>query len=327
MSPRLDDETAQQQPGRVTRIISTGKHLLKVAWNRYKKLNIRSKLLLWSLILFYIALGAVILYIGLDRIAQTMYDLAQKISHYQFGWVLLLLLLIIISFPPCIGHTTTVTLCGFAYGMKGFPLAAAGSLIGSALAFIVLRLLFGKRLRKWSAENEKWRALEAVIHAKGLPLIMLIRASPFPPWVYANSLFASIQTVRLWQFVVATTVVFPKVALHTFIGSRLASLSDGETRSHMDTQTKIMNTCLVVGGLLIAIITSWIIYRSMEQHMRHLKGISPTIDELAVEAVEEAGEGAPLLGGGNYSADTLDLDEEEEDTIRAPRSRPLSPEV
>ena len=25
---------------------------------------------------------------------------------------------------------------------------------------------------------------------KGLPLIMLIRASPFPPWVYSNTLFA-----------------------------------------------------------------------------------------------------------------------------------------
>lgn len=82
---------------------------------------------------------------------------------------------------------------------------------------------------------------------------MLIRASPFPPWVYANSLFAvsmlgfrvmfdltitsqSIEAVALWQFVIATTVVFPKVALHVFIGSRLAALSDGDTRRHMDTR-------------------------------------------------------------------------------------------
>lgn len=30
----------------------------------------------------------------------------------------------------------------------------------------------------------------AVQQAKGLPLIMLIRLSPFPPWVYSNTLFA-----------------------------------------------------------------------------------------------------------------------------------------
>ncbi|EEB88373.1 hypothetical protein MPER_13825, partial [Moniliophthora perniciosa FA553] len=50
-------------------------------------------------------------------------------------------------------------------------------------------------------------ALEAVVRAKG----------PFPPWVYANSLFA---------FVVATLFVFPKLLLHVFIGSRMAALSD-----------------------------------------------------------------------------------------------------
>ena len=118
---------------------------------------------------------------GADRIAQTMYDLAQKISHLRFGWSILLaamgtrsapyftgtiklcLSLVVISFPPAIGHTTLTTLCGFAYGMKGFYLAAAGSVIGSALAFIVLRFLFGHRLKKWSRSNEKWQALESVV--------------------------------------------------------------------------------------------------------------------------------------------------------------------
>ena len=155
--------------------------------------------------------------------------------------------------------------------MKGWYIAAPASLIGSALVFVVLRFLFSKRLRRWSSSSEKWQALEEVVvsgidhivgfvltpyfqSAKGLPLIFLIRASPFPPWVYANSLFAvsilgpvtlsvadslygqSIEAVSLWQFMAATTVVFPKLALHVFVGSRLAALSDGETRRQMDTR-------------------------------------------------------------------------------------------
>lgn len=62
-----------------------------------------------------------------------------------------------------ISHTTTVTLCGFAYGMKGFYLALAGSVLGAAVAFVVLRFLFSKRLREWSATNDKWTALETVV--------------------------------------------------------------------------------------------------------------------------------------------------------------------
>ncbi len=70
---------------------------------------------------------------------------------------------VVISFPPAVGHTTLITLSGYAYGMKGFPIAAAGSLFGSAVTFIVLRLVFARRLRKWSESNEKWQALETVI--------------------------------------------------------------------------------------------------------------------------------------------------------------------
>ena len=71
--------------------------------------------------------------------------------------------LVVISFPPCVGHTTLITLCGYAYGMKGFPIAAGGTLFGSAFTFIVLRFLFSRRLQKWSQSNEKWQALETVI--------------------------------------------------------------------------------------------------------------------------------------------------------------------
>ena len=47
--------------------------------------------------------------------------------------------------------------------MKGFFVASAGTLIGSAVAFSVLRWLFSARLRKWVATNEKWQALESVV--------------------------------------------------------------------------------------------------------------------------------------------------------------------
>ena len=46
-------------------------------------------MLIWSIMLFYLALGAFLLWVGADRIAQTMYDFAQRISHLKFGWMIL----------------------------------------------------------------------------------------------------------------------------------------------------------------------------------------------------------------------------------------------
>lgn len=59
----------------------------------------------------------------------------------------------------------------------------------------------------------------------------------------------------------------------------------------------------------------------MQAHIRHLDGMSPEVDELAAEAVESAGEGAPLLG--NYSSDSVD--EESVSTVRPSRARSTSP--
>ena len=123
---------------------------------------------------------AFIIIIGPDVIAQTLYDVARNLAELQFGWLILtgltskhisqftlklslMLSVVITSFPPMIGFTTLATLCGFAYGLKGFAIVGPGAIVGSAIVFVVLRLVFRKRVRRWTSENEKWMALEAVI--------------------------------------------------------------------------------------------------------------------------------------------------------------------
>lgn len=96
---------------------------------------------------------------------------------------------VITSIPPLIGGSTTLTVCGFAYGVNSFLFVAPAACIGAAFAFLTLRYLFRERVRKFTQKQEKWRALEAVIAAKGLPLIILIRLAPLP-WTYSNALFA-----------------------------------------------------------------------------------------------------------------------------------------
>jgi len=122
--------------------------------------------------------------------------------------------------------------------------------------------------------------------------------SPLPPWVYSNILFASIGSVSFWQFMAATCFVFPKLFLHVFIGSRIAALSDGETRGQMDTQTKVINGLLIGGGVVIAFVASWLVYTLIQRHIRRLPGLPEETDELAAEALEDT-EDAPLLTSDN----------------------------
>ncbi|KAH9482932.1 Tlg2-vesicle protein [Psilocybe cubensis] len=279
----------------LARLVAFVKKYASYALNRYRKLHLYGKIFLWLVVFFDLCLLALIIVITPAKIAQVSHDKAILLASTRFGWLALGGLMVCVSFPPLIGHTTLITLCGFAYGMKGFYISSTASVLGSALAFVSLRFLFSNRLQAWSSKNKKWQALEAVVTAKGLPLIILIRISPFPPWVYSNSLFASIQAVKLWQFVVATLFIFPKVFLHTFIGSKLAELSDGEQRDHMDTRTKILDGVFIGVSIVIALFTGWTVYNSVQSHIRHLEGFSPEVDELAAEAIEDYDEEAPLL--------------------------------
>jgi hypothetical protein len=72
---------------------------------------------------------------------------------------------------------------------------------------------------------------------------------------------------------VATICSFPRYLLYVFIGARMAPLSDGKQREHMDTgnclvrldetapdlttETKVVNGILIVGGVLSAAAAGW----------------------------------------------------------------------
>ncbi|KAF7983867.1 hypothetical protein HWV62_18200 [Athelia sp. TMB] len=281
---------------------------IKILFKRYRALKPLGKAFIWATIVFYIALTTFFIVVTPARIFQWLYDLAHNLSKLPFGWVALGGIILVASCPPFIGHTTAVTLCGFAYGMKGFPLAAACSSLGSALVFVSCRLLFSKRLRRWSSANTKWQALESVIRAKGLPLIILVRMCPFPPWMWSNVLFSSIEAVALWQFVVATMFIYPKLLLHVFIGSRAAALADGEQRSHMDTQTKIMNAAFITVGILVGICSGWFVYQAMQKHIREMGDIPDETERLAADALEDVEEGAPLLRSFSPTPETNTAD-------------------
>ena len=63
-------------------------------------------MLIWSLAAFYVALGTFLVMVGADRIAQTMYDFAQQISHLRFGWMIL---------GAMLGSLLAVAHCGPSY--------------------------------------------------------------------------------------------------------------------------------------------------------------------------------------------------------------------
>ncbi|KAG2348347.1 Golgi apparatus membrane protein TVP38 [Suillus weaverae] len=265
-------------PARTARFL---KHLVRSTNSRH----LVRKPVIWLIVFFYVCMAVFIIAVTPARIAQFTYDVAQGLRYLSYGYMLLIVAMVVISFPPFIGYGTLLNLFGFTYGMKGFIPAAVGTLAGSAIVFVILRMTFGRRLRSWTPTNAKWQALEAVIRSRGLPLIILIRMSPPVPWAWSNSLFASIESVSLLQFFIATWFVLPKVFVYVFVGYRVARLSDGKQRIRMTTQAKIFNAFIIACGFLSTILASSVVYYFMQKEIKHLQASSSKRDEVAADVL------------------------------------------
>lgn len=83
----------------------------------------------------------------------------------------------------------------------------------------------------------------------------------------------------------ATICNFPKYLLYVFVGSRMASLSDGKQRERMDTrksscyatleatpnfptETIVVNSILIVGGIFTSVATGWLVHY-LEHGLHH----------------------------------------------------------
>ncbi|KAG8901546.1 Tlg2-vesicle protein [Tulasnella sp. 417] len=330
----MEENTPEQAAASVQRrsVPSIAKEYFVGLTKRYKKAPPFVKLLVWIFIAVNCVVVTLLVVVGPAKMAQTLYNWSQALRQLRFGWLLLMTIIAVTSFPPLIGWSTSISVCGFAYGLKGWYLAAAGALLGAAMSFVVLRVIFRKRIRSWSQKNRKWVALESVIRARGLPLIILIRLSPFPPWVYANLLFASIETVSFVQFMIATVFYTPKLMIAVWIGSRVAMLSDGSQREKMDTKAKIVNGLSIAIGIAIMLGTGWLIWRLTEKEIKRTPGVSAEDDELATEALETAVDDleAPLirsLSPERYRDEPLEPGRELDNAISGQTPKPSQPQA
>ncbi|GAA5835435.1 hypothetical protein JCM3766R1_004786 [Sporobolomyces carnicolor] len=227
---------------------------------RYVALNSRAKVILWIWVALHVVGAGLFWLIGWENIFAWMARLADNVRELRYGWLVLFSIVVVTSIPPLIGYGTAQTLIGFAFGvMPGFFISAASCLVGGVLSFVVVRKLV-RFFAPFIHKDKTFKALSNAVRVKGLPLIVLLRLCPFP-YPYSNAFFASVESVTLGQFFLATLAITPKLLLHVFIGHRTYLFADPESRHRMDPLSRWINLAFMVFGSLLGFATSWYLYR------------------------------------------------------------------
>jgi uncharacterized membrane protein YdjX (TVP38/TMEM64 family) len=223
----------------------------------YTKMSVFQRIVAGCALLIINVLGILFLLYN-ERIFAALAPLAAKWRHVPGGWMILWACTFISAFPPLIGYSTTVTIAGFVYGFpNGWFIIASSTICGSLASFIASRTILSGYVHRRVGEDKRFEALALTLKHDGLKILCMIRLCPLP-YSLSNAAMATFPTVQPSMFALATAAASPKLMIHIFIGSRLATLA--ENGGKMDLGTKLINYTSIIGGAILGASVGWIIY-------------------------------------------------------------------
>ncbi|GAB1310931.1 Tlg2-vesicle protein [Madurella fahalii] len=242
---------------------------------------------------------AIVFLVYSHRIFTALAPVAEARRAMPGGWVLLWLATAAAAFPPLIGYSTCVTVAGFVYGFPaGWPIAASATVAGSAAAFVASRGWLRGYVHGLVGKDRRFVALGQVLRRDGIGVLAMIRLCPLP-YSLGNGFLATVGSIRVGGFAVATALSTPKLLVHVFIGSRLALLA--ESGDKMSVGARAINyISMFLFGLLGFAVGLFIYRRTMARAA-----------ELAREAELEAG--GALLDADDMEAGVLGSENEYDD--------------
>ncbi|KAE8447458.1 Tlg2-vesicle protein [Mollisiaceae sp. DMI_Dod_QoI] len=245
------------------------------------------------LILVIVNVFFVLFLIYNEKIFGWLAPYAEKWRESTGGWMILWAITFICSFPPMIGYSTAVTISGFVYGFpNGWFIVGSATILGSLASFIACRTVLSKYVHNLIGKDKRFEALALTLKHDGIKILIMIRLCPLP-YSLGNAALSTFPTVHPLSFALATTIASPKLLVHVFIGSRLASIA--ENGGKMDAGTKAVNYASIIIGSILGAAVGWIIYQRTMARAKELE-----IEEL------EAGTAEGLVGGRERSYSDLD---------------------
>lgn len=133
---------ARRKGDHMVRVVPRAQHEVKGRSHRYPGPALLdperpTQLLFLGYAAVNVVVFTVFLVVGPSEVYRQLRHFAVAMRSYPLAPLLILVGFGITSFPPLIGYSTLVTLCGFAYGaINGWLLATAGCLGASLVSFL-----------------------------------------------------------------------------------------------------------------------------------------------------------------------------------------------
>ncbi|KAJ4421126.1 hypothetical protein N0V82_003890 [Gnomoniopsis sp. IMI 355080] len=152
-------------------------------------------------------------------------------AREAWSWVIPVVILIVLSFPPLFGHEIVLLVVGLAYPLGiAIGIACAGAIIGEALCLIkinsiVFKFFLTSYAEKRMREKVRWAAVGRLANESGFWGVLVIRYSVVPPHL-ANPIFST-TGMKFWIYMATVIASLPKVIVFVALGTPTSEHSKG----------------------------------------------------------------------------------------------------
>lgn len=249
------------------RIIHHGKRNLKLVREKFTSLSYRNKLLVVSFAVLQVCL-VVVLILKREALLKGLVDISNDLNAKWYTPVVLILLIILVSFPPLIGYSVLSMSIGLIYGVsfKGWLILAFASVTGAVVSFVTFKTMLHSQAESLIRWNSKFEALSSVLQENNSYwIIALIRLCPFP-YSFTNGALAAVYGITVKNFVIANILTTPKAFFYLFIGSSLKNMGETDSGS-----TRFYNLMSILFTDVLLILTAWVLYYRIKKRYLELQ--------------------------------------------------------
>ncbi|KAJ7186827.1 hypothetical protein C8R46DRAFT_880213, partial [Mycena filopes] len=205
------------------------------------------------LVIAFVVASTVLIEVYHDKIINALSPVTNWLHDTPAGWLIPIVVLIALSFPPLFGHELVAILVATVWGLwEGFGIVAAGTLLGEICTFYVFRTCLGRRAKTWELTNVGYGALSHIIHGGGLIVAVVVRYSSIPGHV-STAIFATCG-LPFWVFLVAAVASLPKQFALVYVGYAL---------KHKTPTSDKVNTIVICVSVVVTIGAMVYIHRQM----------------------------------------------------------------
>ncbi|KLU85915.1 hypothetical protein MAPG_04934 [Magnaporthiopsis poae ATCC 64411] len=226
------------------------------------------------------------------QLIQYLRPWSEKVREVPGGFLIPILIMIVISFPPLFGHEIVGVLCGIVYGLwVGFGIVAAGTFFGEVGTWFAFRGLLRTRAERLERTNLTYAALARMTREGGFWIVLAIRFSVIPSHI-STAVFSTCN-VLFWHFAVATFLTLPKQVVLVYIGALLAREKEAEQpgSSHSSaerTERAIKASVIGVTGVLTIVLGVWIWHRMRGIKKQLMEEQDRRRSDLEIASIKEA---------------------------------------